>query len=54
MTSAPRWNKCLSKHASLLTKIKNKNTWFFVLLCMCVCNILYNGPDFYTGPLLSN
>jgi hypothetical protein len=23
-------------------------------LCMCVCNNFYNGPDFYTGPLLSN
>jgi hypothetical protein len=32
----------------------NNNTWLFILLCMCVCNNFYNGPDFYTGPLLSN
>jgi hypothetical protein len=30
---------------------KNNNTWFFILLCMCV-QIFHNGPDFYTGSLL--
>jgi hypothetical protein len=32
MTSAPRWNKRLSKHASLLTKTKNNNTRFFLFI----------------------
>jgi hypothetical protein len=42
----------LDKHAALLIKINNKNTCLFILWCMCVYTI-YNGPDLYTGPLLS-
>jgi hypothetical protein len=44
----------LIKTRGIITKIKNTNTWLFTLLCMCVCTNFYNGPDFYTGPLLSN
>jgi hypothetical protein len=34
----------------IINKLKNNNTWLFILLCMQ--QYFYNGPDFYTGPLL--